>query len=292
MTVNNTMRQFRHLLCLDVESWIFSKAIVSKNFTISELRKLDDGYTLRALTYALNTLRRYDQKITFFVAVKLEELYPGFIEKILADGHEVGWHTYSHATITSRKILQEELDRSADVIEKYKIRGFQAPAITFIREGYSLLREYGFLYSSSLYGDSNAVYNFDGIFEIPVSVSRPNLSLKEEDIMFPSHMKPWNFLRYGIPFGSSFFWSLLRTPYYVHTLQRAQEQRRVCNLFIHEWQLVPFELPQYRHEARFLSHPLFYFYRKNVSTMFEHLLSAFSFGRCIDYLQEVTRPPA
>ena len=56
----------------------------------------DDGPTPGITEWILATLRRYDAKATFFVLGKNVELYPDLYAKILAEGHRVGNHTYSH----------------------------------------------------------------------------------------------------------------------------------------------------------------------------------------------------
>ena len=56
----------------------------------------DDGPTPGVTEWILATLKRYDAKATFFVLGKNAEKYPDLYAKILADGHRVGNHTYSH----------------------------------------------------------------------------------------------------------------------------------------------------------------------------------------------------
>lgn len=56
----------------------------------------DDGPTPEVTEWILATLKQYDAKATFFVLAKNVELYPDLYAKILAEGHAVGNHTYSH----------------------------------------------------------------------------------------------------------------------------------------------------------------------------------------------------
>lgn len=279
-----------HLLSIDFESWIFSEKINKKNLSLAELRKLDNGYSLKALDYILKTLKKHNQKITIFLVFKLEEIYPGIIKIILSEGHEVGWHSHTHPIIKNKSILEKELDLSKDLIRKYNIKGFQAPTISFIKEGYPLLKKYGFLYSSSIYGNSNLIYKIDGIYEIPVSVSRTSFRPKKEEIKFPSDMRPWKIIKYGLPFGSSFFWGLFGKGFYTKMLSKSKGIT-LYNLFIHDWQLITPQSKAYKKDVSVLSNPIFFtfflFYRKNVSDMFEHLLSNIKFGRFIDYVKEI-----
>lgn len=56
----------------------------------------DDGPTPGVTEWILKTLRRHNAKATFFVLGKNVEKYPDLYEKIIAEGHAVGNHTYSH----------------------------------------------------------------------------------------------------------------------------------------------------------------------------------------------------
>lgn len=56
----------------------------------------DDGPTPGVTEWILETLRRHHAKATFFVLGKNVEKYPDLYDKIIAEGHRVGNHTYSH----------------------------------------------------------------------------------------------------------------------------------------------------------------------------------------------------
>ena len=72
----------------------------------------DDGPTPGITEWILATLRRYNAKATFFVLGKNVELYPDLYKKILAEGHSVGNHTYSH-----QKGVRMSLERYLEDIE-------------------------------------------------------------------------------------------------------------------------------------------------------------------------------
>lgn len=56
----------------------------------------DDGPTPGVTEWVLDTLAKYDANATFFVLGKNAEQYPDLHQRILAAGHKVGNHTYSH----------------------------------------------------------------------------------------------------------------------------------------------------------------------------------------------------
>src|ERR671930_252009 len=51
-----------------------------------------------AVPRLLELLRRHDMRATFFVPGRVAERYPDRVREILADGHEVGHHGYTHTS--------------------------------------------------------------------------------------------------------------------------------------------------------------------------------------------------
>lgn len=276
-----------NVLSVDLESWVNSTHVTRDNLSIAQLRKLDNGYIPMVVNYLLDKLRHYKQKITFFLVFNLEEMYPGTIQRILDEGHEVGWHGHTHAFITDTVVLKKELELSRKYLKKYDVIGYQAPQIQFVKEGYSLLKQFGLKYSSSIYGNSGKIYSIDGIYEIPVSVSNKKYKPNINQLSFPSKMSFPNFLKFGIPFGSSYFWGLLGQKYYEKKIETAQKNKEIVTMFIHNWQLLkPVSIDKkYKpdEEIPFFKNPLYYPYTINVRHMFENLLSKYRFARYKDY---------
>ena len=84
----------------------------------------DDGPTPGITEWILATLKRYDAKATFFVLGKNVEMYPDLYAKILADGHRVGNHTYSHQKgwRMSLERYLEDIDFAADIVSSNLFR--------------------------------------------------------------------------------------------------------------------------------------------------------------------------
>jgi len=61
---------------------------------------IDDGPHPLVTPLILDTLRRENVKATFFVVGELVEQYPELVRMIVADGHELGNHTYSHIPLS------------------------------------------------------------------------------------------------------------------------------------------------------------------------------------------------
>ena len=85
----------------------------------------DDGPHPRLTLKILSILERYDVKATFFVVGENVENYAPVLQQILAQGHEIGNHTYSHD-----KIDVDELERCENAIYEcleYKTKLFRPP---------------------------------------------------------------------------------------------------------------------------------------------------------------------
>lgn len=72
----------------------------------------DDGPTPGVTPWVLEQLRAYGAKATFFCLAKNVERNPEIFEQIIADGHSIGNHSYSHIRgwFTSTKQYIEDVD--------------------------------------------------------------------------------------------------------------------------------------------------------------------------------------
>ena len=81
----------------------------------------DDGPHPQYTPELLNVLDKYHVKATFFMVGERMEQYPDIVEDVVARGHVVANHTYTHprdmALDTSAQVIQE-LQRCEEVIER------------------------------------------------------------------------------------------------------------------------------------------------------------------------------
>ena len=79
----------------------------------------DDGPDAEWTPKILDILRKRGVKAAFFLVGKNCEDYPGLVERILAEGHEIGNHTYSHRNLAvmSEWQMQLELDATQRLIQ-------------------------------------------------------------------------------------------------------------------------------------------------------------------------------
>lgn len=113
---------------------------------------------LVAVPRILETYRRFGIKQTFFAPGWCVERYPGTMEQIVKDGHEIAHHGYLHESPNKRSREEERywLERGSEAIRKVtgkNPRGWRAPLYDFSKNSLDLLIEKGFIYDASLMGD-------------------------------------------------------------------------------------------------------------------------------------------
>lgn len=92
----------------------------------------DDGPHPTLTPRILEILKKYDVRATFFMVGKNVINYPDAARAVLAEGHEVGNHTYSHGHVASldEEALNDELGLCEDALEElceYRPHLFRPP---------------------------------------------------------------------------------------------------------------------------------------------------------------------
>ena len=80
----------------------------------------DDGPSVPYTGQILDLLGERSVKATFFVCGQNVELHPELARRIVAEGHSIGNHTYSHPFLylLGPRAMSEEIDRTQSIIEK------------------------------------------------------------------------------------------------------------------------------------------------------------------------------
>jgi peptidoglycan/xylan/chitin deacetylase (PgdA/CDA1 family) len=126
-----------------------------------------------AVPLLLDLLERHDLKQTFFVPGRVAERYPGRVEEILAAGHEVGHHGYTHTSPAklSRAEEEAELVRALEVLRGLGADpvGYRSPSWEFSPSTVELLQQHGFRYSSNYMDDIHPYRHPDtDLVELPI----------------------------------------------------------------------------------------------------------------------------
>jgi peptidoglycan/xylan/chitin deacetylase (PgdA/CDA1 family) len=111
----------------------------------------------------LALLAKYDIKATFFIPGMVIGTYPKVCERIVAAGHEVGHHGWTHVPPAKMNPDQEEagLIRGCEAIRRLcgkNPRGYRSPAWDLSPATAELLIRHGFVYESSMMGNDHSPY--------------------------------------------------------------------------------------------------------------------------------------
>ncbi|MET8296473.1 polysaccharide deacetylase family protein [Streptomyces sp. NPDC005180] len=112
------------------------------------LLTFDDGPDPRYTPAILDTLRRYGVRAVFFVCGEMATDNRDLVRRMVAEGHVVGNHTWTHPLIPqlSRSALESEIGRTSEVVEQ--ITGqpplwFRAPYGAWNRAAFEIGAELG-----------------------------------------------------------------------------------------------------------------------------------------------------
>jgi len=178
---------------------------------------------------------------TFFTLGWIAERYPAMVRKIVAAGHELASHGYSHlrASDQSRAEFTDDIMRSKALLEDIggqRVQGYRAPSFSIGPANLwalAALHEAGYRYSSSIYPIAHDHYGMpdaprfafyphgtDGLLEVPITTVR--------------------LLRRNLPAGGGGYFRLL--PYalsrtLMRRVNRADGQPTI--FYFHPWELDP-----------------------------------------------------
>ena len=170
---------------IDVEDWY--QSTVDFDAPIGER-------VLRNVSRACAALDQHGLKGTFFVQGRVAETFPRMLQELLALGHEIQSHGYSHRPLFSmdRKALTTELEYARKTVEDacgVRVTAFRAPDFSIVRRNLwalEVLAEAGFEIDSSIFPMSMGRYGIPGweigphrvalpggreILEVPVAVA-------------------------------------------------------------------------------------------------------------------------
>ena len=151
----------RHLVCLTFDFDAMSGMISRGLTTPTPISRGEFGAVVVPRLLAL--LRKYAAQATFFIPGFTLETYPAQCECILAAGHEIAHHGWTHLPPNDMTREQEEagLIRGNEAIKKLSgqyARGYRSPSWDLSPHTIDLLLAHNFVYESSMMGDDYTPY--------------------------------------------------------------------------------------------------------------------------------------
>lgn len=104
----------------EMKNWVEQRVVITHIETEEKVVALsfDDGPDPSYTPLVLDALKKHKVKGTFFVMGKRAEQNPLILQRIAAEGHEIGNHSYSHPDFNhkSRSFLLSEIEKTNQIV--------------------------------------------------------------------------------------------------------------------------------------------------------------------------------
>jgi polysaccharide deacetylase family protein (PEP-CTERM system associated) len=178
---------------------------------------------------------------TFFVLGWIAERYPSLVRTIVARGHEVASHGYSHTNVTEQSpaAFRADVRRTRGLLEDIggtAVRGYRAANFSIGRQtawAFTVLAEEGYAYSSSVY---------------PMWHDQNAIQLRRRDPFVPQEANQFleiplatvSLLGLNLPCSGGGYFRLLPYPVSRWALQRINHlEKRPFIFYMHPWEIDP-----------------------------------------------------
>ncbi len=276
-----------NILGIDFEEW-FHPELIQQSLT-TEKKSFE---IVKGMDKILEFLRKHETNATFFMVGEILKSFPDLLDKILDNGHEIGFHTMYHSRLDSpnfQEKFSEELEEFA-ILTNNKSKGFRAPTFSLNQKSswaIDVLEEYGYLYDSSIvpaksnmYGNPNAPKNPYKISSDSLEKDNPNGKLVEFPLMVTK------FLGKTIPAGGGFYLRTLPFSITKKAIREYDEQKIPGVFYIHSWELTPEYMPKVKLSIK--NNFITYHNLNKVSKRMSNLLSTFQFTSFEKYFQNTS----
>lgn len=225
-------------MSVDVEEW-FQVSAFENRISRNDWRDLESRVEANT-SKILDLFAGHEVKATFFCLGWIAERHPALVREIVAQGHELASHGYSHirATEQSPSEFSEDIKRTKALLEDVggkPVLGYRAASFSIGRNNLwaiDCLREAGYEYSSSIFPVTHDVY---GMPEAPrFSFRCPRTGLLEIPITTVK------FLGRNAPCGGGGYFRLLPYRYFRWAIGHVNtREHRSAVFYLHPWEIDP-----------------------------------------------------
>lgn len=234
-----------NLLGIDYEDWyhphLIQRYVTTKNNKPTVVNGIDK---------ILEWLRKNETLATFFMVGELLESKPEMLDKILAGGHEIGFHTMYHTRLDSpnfNKSFVNEI-KQFDVLTGGRSRGFRAPTFSlnhFSSWAIDVLSENNYQYDSSIIPAKTNLYGLPKAERRPYRITSGSLEKNDPNgklLEFP--LLTTKFMGKQIPACGGFYLRILPLRIIENAINYNMENQIPSSFYIHSWELTPEYMPK------------------------------------------------
>lgn len=233
-----------NILGIDFEDWYHPKLIKNHLQTTKKSPMVING-----IDKILDWLRKNETFATFFIVGELLEFKPEILDKILAGGHEVGFHTMHHTELDS-EYYRDKFDGELKEFEKLtsgKSKGFRAPTFSLnfsTSWAVDMLQNNGYLYDSSIIPTKSLMYGISNVQLSPYRIKDNIIDRDDKDgaiLEFP--LLTTKILGKRIPAAGGFYVRTLPIKWIFNAISTYEKMCIPATMYIHSWELTPEFMP-------------------------------------------------
>lgn len=234
-----------NLLGIDFEDWFHPQLVQPYVKNIKHEPRMFKG-----LDKIIELLRTTETSATFFVVGKLLEENPEILDKIIENGHEIGFHTMNHDRIDNDEFKENFTDeiQTFSKLTNKKSKGFRAPTFSLNKSSSWIIDSLGksnYTYDSSVVPVKTELYGIPDAGIRPYRISSKSIEKDDESgriIEFPILVT--KFLGKKIPAGGGFYLRTLPSRIIKNAINNYQKQKIPATFYIHSWELTPEYMPK------------------------------------------------
>ena len=277
-----------NLLGIDFEDWYHPELI--QRFLTNEKC---EPKVINGFEKILELLRKTDTSATFFVVGELLEFKPEIVDKIIQNGHEIGFHTMHHTRLDSpgfKENFDMEIKTFSELTNGHS-KGFRAPTFSLNKKSswaVDMLSDNGYLYDSSIMPAKSSMYGHPNAEKTPYKISSSSIEQNDPDgkiMEFP--LLVTKFLGKKIPAAGGFYLRFLPMKIIKNAIRNYEKKEIPSTFYIHSWELTPEYMPDLPLSKK--DHFITYHNIKNTLSRMEDILHNFEFTSFQNYLNN-TKP--
>jgi len=235
----------KNLLGIDFEDW-FHPELIKKYLKDDE----KEPKVINGIGKILELLRKNDTSATFFVVGELLEFEPEILDKILENGHEIGFHTMYHTRLNdfnSKEQFSNELKKFSKLTNN-KSKGFRAPTFSLDSStswAVEALVENDYLYDSSIVPAKSSMYGHPDAQENPYKISSKSIENQDDNGKLMEYpLLVTKFLGKKVPAGGGFYLRTLPMRIIKNAIKECEKKGIPATFYIHSWELTPEFMPR------------------------------------------------
>lgn len=230
---------------IDFEDWYHPKLVQNH---LGNQKK--NPMVINGIDKILDLLRKNYTYATFFVVGELLEFKPEILDKILAGGHEIGFHTMYHTGLDFPS-YREQFDAELKTFNKLtsgKSRGFRAPTFSLnfsTAWAIDTLEANNYIYDSSIIPIKSYMYGIPNGELGPYKIKSDSIDKNNNDgKIFEFPLLTTSLFGKRIPAAGGFYVRTLPIKWMFNAIGNYEKNRIPATMYIHSWELVPEFMPK------------------------------------------------